>query len=89
MADLGIVARMVEEGADRAAAVAAVDQVYRLMLAQLQAGKTVRIDGVGQLTAPSKPTFVEGTRKMRCRMQRKVSLRSPVIIEKGEPYDRL
>lgn len=89
MADLGIVTRMVDEGVDRAAAVAVVDQVYRLMLEQLAAGKTVRIDGIGQLSAPSTPTFVEGSCKMRCRMQRKVRLRSPVIIQKGEPYDRL
>lgn len=86
MADPGLVARMVADGCDVDEARAAVDLVVRYAAAQLAAGKTVRLDGIGQLSAPEKPAWVPGHVRRRARMQRKVALRNGVVIEKGEEY---
>ena len=88
VADLGIVKRLMDAGADRETAVAQVNAVTAAIIAQLRAGKAASIAGVGILRAPEKVViapFPPG----KLRTQRKVALRRAEIVEAGEPYDNL
>lgn len=85
MADLGLIKRMVEDGYDRDAASDQVDAVMDAIRSQLIAGKSVTIDGVGQLRAPRKIARV-GYPPKHLREQRKVALRNAAVIEHGDAY---
>lgn len=87
MADRYLTARVAAGGVDPEEAAAQVDRVLDAIRAQLVDGRSVRLTGLGQLHAPRKRVFVPGSRNRQAREQRKVSLRYPEIIEKGEEYD--
>lgn len=82
----GLIDRLEEAGVPREDAAAQAERVFAAMRAELTAGRTVPIDGIGRLVAPSKPVWVPGTRKTRALEQRKVALKHGVVVEKGEPY---
>lgn len=85
MADPGLVKRMVEDGWGKDAAVEQVDALMAVIQSQLLAGKTVRLDGIGQLRAPSKVAKVNFPPR-HLREQRKIELRSGALLVEGEPY---
>jgi nucleoid DNA-binding protein len=85
-ADRTLIAAIVAGGVEAVDAEDMVNRVLSAIAELLVTGKSVGI-GVGRLSAPNKPVWVPGSNKRRARVQRKVALRNPAIIEKGEPYD--
>lgn len=85
MADRGLVARMVEDGWDRDAAAENVDALVNTIVAQLHSGKSVQLEGVGILRAPTMVAKA-GYPPNTLREQRKVQLKNGAIVTQGEPY---
>lgn len=85
MVDRGLIARMVDDGWDRDAATQNVEAMVATIVAQIHAGKSVQLDGIGTLRAPTKVTRA-GFPPQSLREQRKVELRHGAMISTGEPY---
>lgn len=84
MADRALVAAIAAAGIPTEDAEDMVTRVGAAALTLLLAGKSVRLDGIGTLTAPLKVASA-GFPPGHLRQQRRAALRGS-IIEKGEPY---
>jgi nucleoid DNA-binding protein len=82
----GMIDRLEEAGLTREDAAAEAERVFAAMRAELAAGRTVPIDGIGRLVAPLKPVWVPGSRKTQARQDRKIALKHGAVVERGEPY---
>jgi nucleoid DNA-binding protein len=85
VADPSLIGAIVAAGVEREAAEDMLARVTTAMVDRLLAGKTVRLDGIGSFKAPKKVVRA-GFPPDHFRQQRKIELRTPGIIEKGEPY---
>ena len=85
MPDVGLIAALAATGIPQEDASDMVDRVMSSVLEQLNAGKAVRIEGVGVLRAPRKVVSA-GFPPRHLREQRKVALQHGAVIEKSEPY---
>ncbi len=82
----GLIDRLEEAGVSREDAAAQAERVFAAMRAELTAGRTVPIDGIGRLVAPLKPVWIPGSRKKQARQDRKIALKYGAVVERGEPY---
>lgn len=87
MADRLLVDQIEAGGLDRAAAEDAADRVLVAMAQLLQAGRYVRLPGLGRLTSHERPAWVPGLRGKRAFLKRTVRLASPGVLSRGEPYE--
>lgn len=84
MADRALVAAIAAAGIPAEDAEEMLARVTEAALGLLLAGKTVRLDGIGALRAPTKVASAGYPPRHR-RQQRRVEIRG-TVIEKGEPY---
>jgi nucleoid DNA-binding protein len=85
VADRGLIDALVEGGVfDRESAEEMASRVMAAIAARLQAGRTVKVEGVGTFASRERwqDTYCQGPGRVKVRV---TSLRYPVELSRGEP----